>query len=201
VRFFFSEDRAQADYTVDVKGLSGSLVEGADLRLGGPGAEGPVVRHLAGGGFIVTGGRLQLSSSELADLIDGRYYVTLYTKDHPNGELRGQVYVPAGFVPGTTSNGNDRNFVGIPAPIAPASPAPAQPLAAAEEPRADAAPSAPPAEAPPPAFRSPIRPPNTGDGGLISGAQEPVRAAMVGVAAVIIGVGLMFASGGLSRDR
>ena len=97
VRFFFSEDRLRADYTVDVKGYSGTLVEGADLHRGQPGTNGPVVRHLADGGFIVTAGRLELTPAELEEFVAGEYYVSLKTKGHPEGELRGQVVVPDGF--------------------------------------------------------------------------------------------------------
>ncbi|HXH22064.1 MAG TPA: CHRD domain-containing protein [Dehalococcoidia bacterium] len=172
VRFFFSEDRLEADYTVDVKGISGTLVEGADLRYGPPGGEGPVVRHLAGSGFIVTSGRLHLTPEELADLVAGNYYVTVYTKDHPGGELRGQVYVPPGFLPGTTPNGTERSFAGIPAPTEPG-PAPA--------------PAPEPSVAPP---RASITPPNTGEAGLSS--ERAARSVAAGVAVMVIGVGLLF---------
>jgi len=200
VRFYFDEDRTEADYTVDVKGLSGSLVAGADLRFGAPGVEGPVVRHLADGGFIVTSGRLRLSPSEHDDFIAGNYYVTLYTQEHPDGELRGQVYVPSGFLPGTTPNGTEPTFAGIPAPVLPA----IVPSTQAEPPGEAALQAAPDAavasDAEPPSPRFVIRPPNTGDGGLLDATKQPVRAVMVGVAAVIIGAGLMFASG-FSRNE
>src|SRR3979409_1621617 len=58
VRFFFSQDRLSADYTVDVKGFSGSLVRGADIRRGGPSVNGPVIHHLADGGFLTMGSHI-----------------------------------------------------------------------------------------------------------------------------------------------
>src|SRR5687767_11412153 len=54
VRWFFNEDRSEADYTVDVKSVGNADVLGADIRAGAPGSNGPIVRHLADGGFIVT---------------------------------------------------------------------------------------------------------------------------------------------------
>jgi hypothetical protein len=138
---------------------------------------------------------LRLSPSEHANFIAGNYYVILYTQEHPGGELRGQVYVPSGFLPGTTPNGTEPTFAGIPAPVLPAIVTSTQaepPGQGALQPARDAA-VAPDAEAASP--RVVIRPPNTGDGGLIEAAKQPVRAVMVGVSAVIIGVGLMFASG------
>ena len=37
VRFFFNEDRSEADYTVDIKGYSYNAVTGAAIRAGVPG--------------------------------------------------------------------------------------------------------------------------------------------------------------------
>jgi hypothetical protein len=144
VRFFFNEDRTEADYTVDVKGLSGSLVLGADMHRGAPGTNGPIVRHLADGGFLTTSGRLKLAPDELKEFVSGAYYVTLSSTNNPKGEMRGQVIVPPGFLP-------------EPEPPAPQQqPQPNQPLAV------------PPSESPPPPTGSGIRPPNTGQAGLAS---------------------------------
>lgn len=99
VRFFFNDDRSQADYTVDVKGFSNTLVTGADIHRGRPGASGPVVRHLADGGFIVTSGRTRFSPADLDELASGLWYVSLKTSLHPEGELRGQIIPPPGFRP------------------------------------------------------------------------------------------------------
>ncbi len=194
VRFFFNDARTEADYTVDVKGLSNTLVEGADMFRGSPGANGALFKHLAGGDFIVTSGHLALSPSELDEFIAGEFYVVLYTKAHPEGELRGQVYVPSGFVPGTSPDGTDPLFNGIPAPVAPQ---PAVVIAAPAEPNRPTAvvDAAAPAPARPAAAPGTITPPNTGNGGLAGAGIHPARAVMLGLAAAIIGVGLMFASG------
>src|SRR5438477_888672 len=99
VRFFFNADRSFADYTVDVKGFSGTLVLGADIRRGTAGQNGPVVHHLADGGFITYGGHMAFTAADLADMATGAWYATLYTSLHPNGEMRGQVILPADFRP------------------------------------------------------------------------------------------------------
>jgi hypothetical protein len=98
VRFFFNDERDAANYTVDVKGLPGVLVLGADIHRGAPGESGPIVKHLADGGFIVTAGRLRLTDDELAEMLEGMWYVSLKTVDHPEGELRGQIVLPTDFV-------------------------------------------------------------------------------------------------------
>jgi len=128
------------------------------------------VRHLADGGFIVTAGKLRLTPDELAEFVSGAYYVSLRTKDHPDGEIRGQVIVPGDFLPAPPTS--------APAP---------QPQPASQ-----------PARAPAPGEAT-IRPPNTGEGGLLPQGGGLHRAALVGIAAVIIGVGLIFVSG-FSRD-
>jgi hypothetical protein len=123
VRFFFSDDRMSADYTVDVKGISQTLVLGADLHAGRAGENGPVVTHLADGLFIVTAGKIKFSVEDINEMIAGNRYVSLKTKMHPEGEIRAQIVLPANFL------GNP------PAPSAPGAPAPQNP--------------APPAAAPP----------------------------------------------------
>ncbi len=210
VRFFFNDARTEADYTVDVKGVSSSIVTGADMFRGAPGTNGILVRHLADGGFLTFGGHMKLTPAELADFVNGAFYVELYTVEHPEGEMRGQVYIPSGFLPGTTPDGKDPTFAGIPAPVAP-QPLPAPPPPASGEsaqPNEPAPPNqgavAPPptvAQAPPAATGGGrgIQPPNTGDAGLLPSGSGSARAAMVGLAAVIIGVGLIFASGSPGR--
>ena len=167
VRFFFNNDRSEADYTVDVKGFSNTLVTGADIHRGRPGASGPVVRHLADGGFIVTSGRTRLSPADLDEMAAGLWYVSLKTSLHPEGELRGQIIPPPGFRP-----------------------EPPPP----EEPRPEPVegPAAVPPPPPPPVAASQIRPPNTGDAGLAGHRQPPLGAALL-ASAVALGPGLCLA--------
>jgi hypothetical protein len=164
VRFFFSQDRLSADYTVDVKGFSGNIVLGADIRRGAPGANGPVIHHLADGGVITMGSHISFTRAELDDIASGLWYVTLYTALHPNGEMRGQVVLPPDFrgtpppvisvLTPSEPPATDLS-VQIPMPQATLPPTPA--LAAAE-----ASPPAVVVNAAPVI----ISPPNTGDGGL-----------------------------------
>jgi CHRD domain-containing protein len=163
VRFFFTQDRQSADYTVDVKGFSGNIVLGADIRRGPAGTNGPIIHHLADGGFITMGSHISFSRAELDDMATGLWYVTLYTALHPNGEMRGQVVLPADFR-GTP----------VPAPVilTPQEPGSAPNLASEPEARpilpvttAPAAAQAPPPDAIPLASIV-ISPPNTGDGGM-----------------------------------
>jgi len=97
VRFFFSDDRASADYTVDVKGVSGSIVTGADIRRGQRGVNGPVVYHLADAGFIVASGHINFRPGDIEDMMAGNWYATLSTATNPGGEMRGQIFLPANF--------------------------------------------------------------------------------------------------------
>ena len=118
VRFFFNDDRSEANYTVDIKGYSGTAVTGADIRSGAPGQNGPEVFHLTDGDFIVTSGHMTFTPAQLQEFVSGNWYVTLTTIFHPNGEIRGQIVVPDGFLRGTAAP-------------RPAQPAPAGPSAGA----------------------------------------------------------------------
>ena len=165
VRFFFSQDRMAADYTVDVKGFSGNIVLGADIRRGPPGSNGPIIHHLADGGFITMGSHISFSRAELDDMATGLWYVTVYTALHPNGEMRGQVVLPADF--GGTPLRAPSTLV--PSETGPAPDPANQPVVRALLP--STVPSA-PAQAQPadisPGVSIVISPPNTGDAGLLS---------------------------------
>ncbi len=97
-RFFFNDDRSAADVTVDIKGLAGEGVLSADIHRGAPGTNGPVVKHVADGGYIVTAARVTFTKAELAEMASGAWYISLKTELHPNGELRGQILPPADFL-------------------------------------------------------------------------------------------------------
>jgi hypothetical protein len=197
-----------------VKGVSGSLVTGADMFKGGPGTNGSLMRHLADGGFLTTGGHLKLTPSEVQDFVSGAYYVVLYTTRHPEGEMRGQVYVPCGFIGAPPPGCSDPQFAGIPAPTAlhdvvpvlsgtPPGPAPTLPPPP-ENPGVPPGVIATAAADGAPATQLPrtgaLLPPNTGDAGLGHEDQKAARAILVGIAALIIGVGLIFLSGSPGRE-
>lgn len=137
VRFFFNDDRSEADYTVDIKGIDTSNVLGADMYRGAPGVNGPVIFNLHPGGFIASGGHMRFSEAALAEMATGNWYVSFRTTSHPQGEIRGQIILPADFFPAAAAASN---------------PAPSQP------------PVAPPPLTLTQAGG--VRPPNTGDAGL-----------------------------------
>lgn len=97
VRFFWSDDRRSADYTVDVKGVSFGDVTGAAIHRGAPGSNGPVVHTLADTGFLTYGGHITFTQAELQEMLAGGWYVTLSTTDHPEGAIRGQILLPSNF--------------------------------------------------------------------------------------------------------
>ncbi len=101
VRFFFNEDRSEANYTLDVKGYSNTAITGVTINAGAPGENGPVVMTLSDGDFIVTGEHLTLTPEQLEAFASGGWYLTLTTVFHPEGEMRGQIVVPADFFTAT----------------------------------------------------------------------------------------------------
>ena len=150
-RFFFNEDRTAAEVTVDIKGLAGDAVTSADIHRGAPGQTGPVVKHLADGGFIVTSATVTFTKAELEDMAAGNWYISLKTVNHPEGELRGQIEPPAGFLPTAA------------APPPPPAAVPNQAPEMAPPPVVQAAPVAPVVPA---GVGVIIRPPDTGSAGL-----------------------------------
>lgn len=158
VRFFFNDSRTEAEYTVDVKGINGTNVTSADLHRGAKGVRGPVVRHLADGGFITTGGRMSFTQADLNEMAAGNYYVTLSTTEHPDGAIRGQIVLPANFFPGQAA---------VPTPAVVLAEPVTQPAVSVPPVQAIAQPLSPPSVVQASqAVR--ITPPNTGDGGLVS---------------------------------
>lgn len=164
VRFFFNEDRSAADYTLDVKGYSNSAVTGVAIREGAPGENGPVVLSLSDGDFIVTGGQLTLTPEQLETFASGSWYLTLTTVFNPEGEMRGQIVVPANFYTATGGTG-------YPPPSKPPAQQPVVPVApppdaGAPDEGGSSSGGASGSEGAGDAGGGLIRPPNTGDGGL-----------------------------------
>ena len=98
-RFYFSDDRTEADVTLDVKGRDQTQLVGADIHRGPPGANGPVVLHLSDGGFIATAVHIKLTPEQLREMASGQWYASMKTTLHPDGELRGQILPPPDFLP------------------------------------------------------------------------------------------------------
>jgi hypothetical protein len=156
VRFFFNQDRSEADYTLDVKGHSNSAVTGVTINEGAPGENGPVVMTLSEGNFIVTSGHLTLTPEQLQQFTSGNWYLSLTTVFNPEGEIRGQIVVPADFYTGVGGSW-------YPAPAE----APTQPPVVEVTPPADSgAPAGAPSGGETGGGTGLIQPPNTGDAGL-----------------------------------
>lgn len=94
---------ATATYDTDtsefgIGGLVGSLssgITGANVRLGAPGVDGPVVIPvvpvigLPGG--PINSGIVILTPEQVSDLFGGLWYISVETADFPEGEIRGQI--------------------------------------------------------------------------------------------------------------
>jgi hypothetical protein len=93
-----SSDQTQLVYRVLVKNISGIVA--AHIHIGAAGVNGPVVLPLTigSGGSTSISGTLTVSSTQVADLMAGNYYVNVHTTANPGGEMRGQItaLVPPG---------------------------------------------------------------------------------------------------------
>jgi hypothetical protein len=165
VRFFFNEDRSAADVTLDIKGYSNSAVTGATINAGAPGENGPVIFKLSDGNFIVTSTHLTLTPDQLETFVSGAWYVTLTTSFHPEGEVRGQIFVPSDFLSPTGTGG--AYSAPAEAPATPVAPPPAATSASGGS-TAGAASNGGGASGGGEGGSGggSIQPPNTGDGGL-----------------------------------
>jgi hypothetical protein len=159
VRFFFNEDRTEADYTLDVKGYSFNAITGVSIHAGSPGENGPEVMRLSDGGFIVTAGHMTLTQEQLEAFASGQWYLVLTTVFNPEGEMRGQIIVPPAFFSPSARGG-----YGPPPSEAPTE----EPAVAVEPPGASGGGGVAPAGGSTGGGEGGgfFQPPNTGDGGL-----------------------------------
>jgi hypothetical protein len=85
-------------WSITYSGLS-SPATMSHLHNGAAGKNGPVVLWLSTRGAAPTSpfsGSVKLTPRQVAQLKAGDWYVNLHSKDHPAGELRGQVVLPGG---------------------------------------------------------------------------------------------------------
>ncbi|MFO1054460.1 MAG: CHRD domain-containing protein [Planctomycetota bacterium] len=87
----------RVSYRVQATGLTATA---AHFHNGLPGVAGPIVVPLAGGPTLWTGTSGVLTTTQIADLRAGRWYVNVHTAANPGGEIRGQILatnLPATF--------------------------------------------------------------------------------------------------------
>ncbi len=102
--FLLARHNGSLKFNVVVTGLSGA-VTAAHLHMAAMGAAGPVIQDL--GGFIsgntITG---EVDPTAfLSDLMAGNIYLNVHTAANPNGEIRGQLKMPAGISFDASLNG------------------------------------------------------------------------------------------------
>ncbi len=94
-------ERHDIDYTITYYGLSGPLSIGAHFHAAPAGANGPVVRNIAGASdppsatiadnWSTNSPSQPLTRALVDSLLAGRIYANFHTAAHPGGEIRGQV--------------------------------------------------------------------------------------------------------------
>ena len=77
-------------YTVNFKDLTGPAVAAHFHGPAAAGANAPPVVPIANPSSPVSG-EATLTDAQIADLKAGKWYVNVHTKEHPPGEIRGQV--------------------------------------------------------------------------------------------------------------
>jgi CHRD domain len=115
IRLIANSQQNALDYRLSVSNLNG-VVSGAHIHRGSAGTNGPIVANLKIGGTFAsasagdggaststsTGGTITsadlkgpLAGKKISDLIslieDGQAYANVHTRQHPNGEIRGQL--------------------------------------------------------------------------------------------------------------
>jgi CHRD domain len=84
-------------WTITFSGLSSDATMAHFHGPAGSGKNGPVKVWLSEKGAAVTSplkGQATLSSADAQEFVAGQMYINVHTKDHPAGEIRGQVQPP-----------------------------------------------------------------------------------------------------------
>jgi Asp-tRNA(Asn)/Glu-tRNA(Gln) amidotransferase A subunit family amidase len=83
-------------FEVAVIGVADEEVHAVALHRGPTGENGPIVRRLLGPRTRVGNGSFDLTPVERRSLLQGDFYLQLYTRDHPTGIARQQLILPVG---------------------------------------------------------------------------------------------------------
>ncbi len=78
-------------WKLSYSGLSGPATAAHFHGPAEPGKNAGVAVPIANAGTSPTEGSATLTDAQAADLMAGKYYVNIHTKDNPGGEIRGQV--------------------------------------------------------------------------------------------------------------
>ena len=81
----------ELDYTVTYQNLSGPATAAHFHGPAGPGQNAPVVIPLQQPLTSPIKGKATLTDQQMNDLLANKWYVNVHTKEHPGGEIRGQV--------------------------------------------------------------------------------------------------------------
>ena len=82
----------ELSYALLVQGLEHDEV--THIFRGPPGQNGPLLHVLADKAFTRIEGRVKLSADDVEDLQRGLLYLTVQSREHPGGLVRGQIFLP-----------------------------------------------------------------------------------------------------------
>jgi len=89
-RLVYDADSKKLTYTVTYKGLGGDALAAHFHGPADAGANGGIELPITVGKSPIKGDAT-LTDAQASDLAAGKWYVNIHTKDHPAGEIRGQV--------------------------------------------------------------------------------------------------------------
>jgi hypothetical protein len=81
----------ELDYTVTYQNLTGPVTAAHFHGPAGPGQNAPPVITLQQPQTSPVKGKATLTDQQMNDLLANKWYVNIHTKEHPGGEIRGQV--------------------------------------------------------------------------------------------------------------
>ncbi|MFQ5341158.1 MAG: CHRD domain-containing protein [Anaerolineae bacterium] len=98
--FVLSADQTQLSYRVTAENIED--VTAVHIHRGGPGENGPILFELFDGAGTFDpdnpiSGAVEMSATDVDELLSGDLYVNAHTDEHPDGEIRGQIiaFTPA----------------------------------------------------------------------------------------------------------
>ena len=90
-RFTFDVTTGALSYDVEVFDVVAGEIHSVNLHRGATGQNGAVIYRLSGPGEQAAVGSVTLKNTERVALMKGELYLSVYTRDHPGGAVRGQL--------------------------------------------------------------------------------------------------------------